>query len=342
MYFFYVEANEAIGTGHFRRCLYLALELKNSALPVAFISNALNETCQNELRSNNFPFLYLDEVSPGKILSVIKNNSLNRSLLIIDSDNKLFYSADFQQNVRTRTVKLMLFTVNPQPHYFADILLNPNIIALYQEYSTGNYTTRLFGPHYFIFQPAFRKIDITAGNRGKNEIFVAFGGADPAHFSIKVLSWLKDPALAGKYHINMVIGALNQDARIIKEMAKPLKNVTVHYKSSDMYNIMKGCSIAVCSPGTTFWELGLLGIPSILLSSSEREIPLTEFLDKKQFAIALGHYNEQIDDKKHLLFKYLSPEIIFEQVKINELRKLINPKGIYEVVEEMKKLMNTP
>src|SRR5690349_9452043 len=144
--FIYVNADSKIGSGHFWRCLSIADELTKYNIGISFIYSSLSSVLLQVLKQNNYSAYEITGTLPDHFVQIIRDKNNSSSLLVIDSDNTSFYEKEFQSAIIGSGIKLMIITVNPDFHYHAHILLNQNIIACYQKYTSESYTHKLFGP----------------------------------------------------------------------------------------------------------------------------------------------------------------------------------------------------
>jgi len=337
--FIYLNADNKIGSGHFWRCLNIANELIKYNITVKFIYSSLSFFLREILQQSNYCHYEINSVEPHDLIQIIENDktSNSSSLLIIDSDNTYFFKKEFQLSIINSGTGLMIITIDPAFHYYANILLNQNIIASYQNYTTESYTRKLFGPEYFIFNEQFRKIGLRPVKPIGKNIFIAFGSADPCHYTLQLVDRLLKAKCLGKYNFHVVIGALNQDYLKIKELCEQHSDsVNLYYNLSDVSKVMLLCNIAICSAGLMFWELTLMGVRSILLSGSPREKSIAAFLHDKKFAYTFHHFDDIFDDAKFKLLENLLlnlNEELFNNFSL--LRKKLDPEGVSRIGNEI-------
>ena len=341
--FIYVNADSKIGSGHFWRCLSIANELSKHNIKILFIYSSLFPALLQTLKQNNYSAYKIEDVLSNYFIQIIQDeNCNNNSLLIIDSDNTFFYGKNFQTEIIDSGTRLMIISINPDFHYYAHLLLNQNIIACYQNYSVENYTRTLLGPEYFIYTPQFRKLGIQPVKQLGRNIFVSFGSADPCHYTLQLVELILRSKSLSEFNFHVVIGVLNQDYEKIKELLElhPYK-VQLYYNIADVSTIMLQCNLAICSPGLMYWELALMGVRSILFSSSSREKPIADFLHDKGFAHTFHHCDQVFDEAKFELFQNLLlniNDIYFNN--FSSLRNKLNPEGITKISSEINHLLS--
>ena len=333
--FFYCRANPKIGTGHFWRSFRIADELKQTGTEVYFLSEDISDQLIKVLEENTIGFIKVYNSSTNALVSTMNSVQSDRTMLVIDSDDTKYYSVEFQNSIMENGIKLMLITINPNFCYTPNILLNQNIMSLSQDFKVGKKTTKLFGPKYLVFDKQFHQIQ--KQNKGiEKGIFLAFGGADPMGYSFKILEHLLESKITTLLELHVVIGKLNKDAEKIVLLCKNFKGVSIYQDTKEMKNIMAKCSLAICSPGMIFWEASLMGLRSILLSSSKRERPIAEFLGNHRYAFTVGHFDQEMKSGD---FKNIEDEILNPNqdryTNLASLRKSINPQGIHLITNEI-------
>jgi spore coat polysaccharide biosynthesis predicted glycosyltransferase SpsG len=342
--FIYLNADNKIGSGHFWRCLNIANELTKYKITVKFIYSSLSPILQQILQDSNYCHYEINSVEPDHLIQIIENSERvnSRSLLIIDSDNTYFYEKEFQLSIINSGIGLMIITLNPAFHYYANILLNQNIIGCYQNYATETYTRKLLGPEYFIFNEQFRKTGLKPVKPIGKNIFIAFGSADPCHYTLQLIDQILKAKSLAAYSFHVVIGALNQDYLKIKEVCeKHSDRVNLYYNVSDVSKVMLLCNVAICSPGLMFWELTLMGVRSILCSGSLREKSIAMFLHYKKFAYTFHHYDDVIDEVKFKLLESLLLNLNEEPFNnFSLLRKKLNLEGVSRIGHEINNFLN--
>lgn len=341
--FFYLNANEKIGSGHFWRCLSIANELSKFNTSISFLYSSLNDALLQKLKQHSYSSYQLNNNTAQDFLDIIQteNQDKNSTLLIIDSDNTCFYEKEFQLNIINSGSRLMIITVNTNFHYYAHILLNQNIIACYQNYSAENYTRKLFGPSYFIYTSQFRKLGLQPVKPIGKNIFVSFGSADPCGYTLQLFKKIVNDEFFNSFTFHVVVGALNKDYEKIKALCNAHDKINLHFNIEVVSSIMLQSNLAFCAPGLMFWELTLMGVKAILFSGSAREKLIGSFLGDSKYAYAFHNYDEILDDAKFELLKSLLSNLNEENFQnFSELRKAIDPKGINKICDEINHILH--
>lgn len=301
--FFRVDANENIGTGHLVRCRLLARELRTRGVHSTFLSAETHSSWLRALETEGFRLKKLstrEATNPDAVLATSSKVEDSNTLLVIDTGLPSFYKVDFQQHVRRNGLKLMMITFRHDCHFAADIVHNQNLLALDHEYSVEPYTKLLLGPRYAILADDFRRL---AGKREAvseqvRTLLISFGGTDRTNQSRKVataLAAMKEPP----QRIIVVVGSLYADVDELEELLSQESNLNteLHINTMDMPNLMAQSDVAITSGGLTVWELACLGVPNVIISTSEPERATGLLLNQKQICYYLGHHN-QVSEKQ--------------------------------------------
>jgi spore coat polysaccharide biosynthesis predicted glycosyltransferase SpsG len=341
--FIYLNADDKIGSGHFWRSINIANELNKYNIQTSFIYSSLSSVLIEILKQSNYASYEESYIEPDCFIRLIsRENVQDSSLLIIDSDNPKFYAKEFQLAIIHSQIKLMIITVNPDFHYYAHILLNQNIIACFQKYSTEDYTHKLFGPEYFIFNKHFRTLGLQPLKPLGKKIFIAFGSADTCHYTLQLLDEILKTKNLDGFNFYVVVGALNKDYQKIKELCE-LRSERVHlyFNIADVSPVMLQCNMAICAPGLMFWELALMGVRSVLFSGSPREKVIASFLHNNEYAFTFHHYDEVLDATKFNLFEQIL--LHFDDIHLNNfslLREKLNVNGVVKIGSEINYLLS--
>ncbi|MCB0745091.1 MAG: hypothetical protein KDC67_14380, partial [Ignavibacteriae bacterium] len=269
-----------------------------------------------------------------------KKNVNNRDLLIIDTDELIYYSKSFQKNILKEQIRFMYITLFSNFYYWSHYIFNPNVMALDQNFKAEPSIKKFLGPEYFILDDSFKKIkpNIFHPEKKKWDVLVTFGSADPENLTIKLLTILE------KYidvfsKVRIVVGGLNLNYKIILNLnvIKQYPNIfEVHYDTKNIYDLMKNSDVAISSLGLTFWELLLHKIPSFVISGSERERIQLKYFRKYNYCHYLGDFNEKNWQKNwEVRFKeYLNQK---ESLNLDsgKLYELVNVNGKTKLVKSI-------
>ena len=164
--------------------------------------------------------------------------------------------------------------------YPVDLVINYDIIPedmlpSYQAaYKRAGQT--LLGASYTPLRRQFQ-MEVPAVRPSVKDILITTGGSDPYHFCLNLLSCFQErlSALIAEpdFHLHVLIGSLNEDKRLLKELAEELPFLKLHENVTDMAALMASCDLAISAAGTTLYELCAVGIPAVSYSFADNQLP---------------------------------------------------------------------
>lgn len=333
--YFLVIANEKVGMGHLARCLMLANEARQQNISVTFLCPETSPPALQKISDAGF---YVHEVPISNPSEALKSQP--PGLLVIDIDAPWAYDEKWQHQVKEYGFGLWYITIHDQYTYWADVVMNPNILAETQTFRAQPQTHLLLGPNYFILHPKFQGIrrPTVAVPSSNLTILVTFGGSDPAGLTQQVVASL---ALLPKGMVNSVLVVVGPLYAKVEELKNQLVDLglpyTLHQNIPNLELIMLQCDLAITSSGLTYWELSALNIPSLTLSASVREKRTAEYLHEQGYTYLLGHFDAQPTSAQMAnTLQGLIEAGIHQKINTVALADKINLRGIETVIEKMK------
>lgn len=280
--YFRTDGNSQIATGHLMRCLSIAQACQILSLPVCFLVS--DEDSASLLKQ-------FDPVGtfPVRILSSAVYNDMEKELpellsLLSEAPSLLFVDSYFVTEPYLQAVSgicavtylddLQLFD------YPVDLVINYDIIPedmlpSYQaSYKRAGQT--LLGASYTPLRRQFQ-MEVPAVRPSVKDILITTGGSDPYHFCLNLLSCFQErfSALIAEpdFHLHVLIGSLNEDKRLLMELAEELPFLKLHENVTDMATLMASCDLAISAAGTTLYELCAVGIPAVSYSFADNQLP---------------------------------------------------------------------
>ncbi len=285
---FITQGNETVGTGHLKRCLILAGELKSHNFNIEFMlpdSEVSNIDLKGfETRLINF------ENCLAWLKGLANGEKATEVVIIIDCDRPELHEHDLQLRIKSSGAKLMYFSFSDEHYYCADIILNQNPLSKKLEYHTSEKTKKLLGLDYAIINSSF--LTNPPPKDTGNSIFVSFGGSDEPDRTLFLLKAVSKLAI-DKIHMIVVTGALYKHREKLEHY---LKNEfphswELHVNTNKMPELMSRSKAAFTSGGTTAWELDLFGVPNGIISYSPREVRSSRYLHEIDFATHIGSFH---------------------------------------------------
>lgn len=252
---FYVNGNNARGTGH----VYRVLELADQFCSKVDIFFDQNQTNISIFGVTTHRLIAVDGL--GDLLTHLKTGCY--TLLINDI---LDTTIDYMIAVRKALMpgaKIVNFEDGGEGAAHADAVFN----ALFQ---TGDLPHIRAGEKFFISSKLFMYYKPIAIRERVERVFISFGGADPSDYTDRLLSIISRPKYAN-LQFEVVLGRAKKNIPELMALNGQIENVHLYCDIVNMPEIMSKCDVGVTSRGRTGYELAMLGIPSIAMAQNKRE-----------------------------------------------------------------------
>jgi len=337
--FFLVDGNEEIGMGHLIRCRLLARKFRELGGFCTFLTSVTNISLLQALQTEGFGVKTLSSrqaKDPNSVLAKIGDQGSLTRMLVVDSHISDFYETDFQHSIRRGGLLLMMITFIHDYHFVADVVHNQNLLAFQHDYNIEPYTNLLLGPVYAILADAFQyfheeRRDIAPRVR---TILVSFGGADRTNQTKKVVVALAAMKTAPPDLI-IVGGPLYGDIDGLRALVSKEShlNTELYINTAEMPKLMARCDLAITSGGSTLWELACIGVPTLVISTSEPERKTGLLLEQRGICRYLGHH-DQVSQKqiKHAVADYSNNREERREMVQNG-KRLVDGLGIQRVMD---------
>ena len=296
--YFRCDSSSDIGSGHVIRCLTLANFLKKKGLFTTFICKETEGNLFDVILKHNHNLVVLSnsnkkniwEDDAQEIIDKIKDFNSSKDWMVVDH---YFLNKDWETRISSKLYKLFIIDdLCDRPHY-GNILLNqnylPGIRSQYKKILSSK-TKILLGPKYALLSPEYkatRKLIKINKKKKLQRVIIFFGASDHKEQTIKCLSILSKLNLK-LLKIDIVIGLANKKKKLIEEITNKIDNATLHVQIPSLCNLMKNADLYLGSGGTTTWERCCLGLPSIVISTSENQVRQNEYLFNKGVIKYLG------------------------------------------------------
>lgn len=269
------DASTTIGSGHVMRCLALAQALIDRGGRVTFLMAPGAPAIEKRLRDEGAGVISIvSRPGTGEDALEVSRSASDRNAPWIVLDGYHF-GTGYQRVLKENGLSLLVIDDCGQTdNRYADILLNQNITAQEGLYSGRKPGARLLlGLKYVLLRREFldwrdwRRVVPEMARR----ILVTFGGSDPGNVTSKVLEALASVSIEGM-EISVVIGPQNLHSDSIRSTAAASPHtVRIVSEPEDMPSLMAWADLAIASGGSTCWELGFMGVPSLLTSLAENQ-----------------------------------------------------------------------
>jgi UDP-2,4-diacetamido-2,4,6-trideoxy-beta-L-altropyranose hydrolase len=304
---FRVDASAEIGTGHVMRCLTLADMLKKEGAQCLFICRTHAGNLIERIRQKGFS---VETLPPQNV----QEGDLHHSLwlgasqeadaeacarLLADNPTDWLivdhYALDehWEKTMRPCCKRLMVMDDLADRRHDCDLLLDQNLVAgkdqRYQD-KVPQQCGLLLGPKYALLQPQYAKLhDRTPPREGMiQRILIYFGGSDRHNLTgMSVEAFL---ALERKdISLDIVMSMNSPHAKKIKKQVARHEYITLHESLPSLAPLMLKADLAIGAAGATSWERCCMGLPAIVITLAENQIPAAAELNRLGMISWLGH-----------------------------------------------------
>lgn len=294
------DASASIGTGHVMRCLNLARELRRRSAEVVFVHRQqcgnLVEMLEREFTVYKLPKVPLKVSRADTDLYNYSNEDTNAQ--VIDADQTLRcldqfkpdwiivdcydLSTGWEERLRQGMRVLVIDDLANRAHD-CDMLVDQNWFGVN---TTGRYQSLVpkgckvaLGPNYALLRPEFGHLHrILPTNKGVlRRVLVSFGGMDRTNQTGKTIEALSGGELE-HLAVDVVVGPNFPHIVEIEKMLNHLPGSTLHRSMPSLAALMLYADLAVGGSGVTMWERCCLGLPSIVVSVTDEQVPICKAL----------------------------------------------------------------
>jgi UDP-2,4-diacetamido-2,4,6-trideoxy-beta-L-altropyranose hydrolase len=306
---FRVDATRLIGTGHLMRCLALGQAMKDSGLDVLYALRCESESLLERLRREGFRLLQLDEgaTEESRLEELIKLAGGTRPWVVFDGYH---FTATHHAKLKDEEIRVM--TIDDMAHlprYHVDVILNQNMHAPDLDYRVGEGAKLLLGTEYALLRREFKRWRgcEKACQPKARALLVSFGGSDPSGYTLKALEAF---SRISKLDLNVtaIVGGASSAYEEIQAIAVKDTRIVIGRNVEDMSVLMAEADLALTSGGSTVWELAFMGVPSIIIRTSEPENFLVDGLRRADCFIDGGEAASADMDSLFRKIERLAPD----------------------------------
>jgi UDP-2,4-diacetamido-2,4,6-trideoxy-beta-L-altropyranose hydrolase len=304
-----VDASARIGVGHLMRCLTLAEALRQRGADVRFVCRTHQGHRHDEVRARRFPLAELPAparptqdaadadyeawlgVAPGEDARETEAalGPEKPDWLVVDH---YALGADWERALRPRAAGIFAIDDRDDCAHDCDMLLNQNFSLAGPERYVGRVPEScrlLLGPRCALLREEFaverRRLRPRDGR--VRRVFVSFGGTDPGDVTGRALGALSSPEFAA-LAVDVLVGANYCHRERLESMAAGRPGTLLHGPLGSVARMMASADLAIGAGGGTTWERLCLGLPSVVVSIAENQVPSSTALAERRLVRYLG------------------------------------------------------
>lgn len=350
---FRVDASPRIGTGHFMRCLSLAIGLKKLGSEVLFISRHLNDSLARLLDDNEILLKTLENRSDQSFaindgysewLGVSQDIDAQATIdillgrkwdwLIVDH-----YSINqaWEKQLRKSVSKIMVIDDLANRQHDCDLLLDQNFHLNQNQRYEGKVPEGcmlLLSPKYALLRQEFQlaRQNLPARGHEVSRVLVFFGGVDLDDYTSKAIEALSTIS-EYSFQVDVIIG--NQHPNKDKILATCHQHgYSCHVQTNKMAELIANADIGIGAGGSATWERCALGLPTITLAVAENQKQLTHDAAQACIVYAPEFGLDLVEDFKLHIEAMLKNPLLRNYISKNSMH-FVDALGVSRVVNEL-------
>jgi len=332
---FRVDADSAMGAGHFMRCLSLAHACRAQGGEPVFFSATPTSGLIDRVRDAGYELVAIEPNAPDlgvRAICVWASNN-KRSWVVLDGYQ---FNGAYQLAVAQAGARLMVTDDFLRlPRYHAELVLDQNLGSEDRRYPVASTCRVLLGPRYALLAPGF--IEAASGRRtypdDARKLLITLGASDPVDATSKVLSALTDIDLS-EIVVTVVIGGANQSRAEVRRQAES-SGYRVVEDVTDMPSLMADADLAITAAGSTSWEVCRMGLPAITITLADNQRDIASALSDAGVSVDLGWYDDVTAEAVEASVTRLIGDQEGRERMGTTGQKLVDGRGASRVVDAM-------
>lgn len=328
--FFRLDVGENIGVGHFVRCLALANVLYDLGRRAGFIVSETHDFIESELSGLDHLLVEIGENSEAedaeKTIQILQAHRCKN--MVMDH----YGLSETWELMVGKQSKIVVFEDQPNREHKANYLIDGTPGRERSEYESlvESDCNLLLSSNYLVIRREFLNNRENSIRRRKecsdlSCILISFGGSDVDNLSGKVVEYLRNNGYSNE--IVVVTTSINSNIPQLKSICDQNQSTLV-VNPTDMAGLMTKADLMIGALGSTTWERGVLGIPSIAIQVADNQQAIKQLLGDVEGC-------DVADDQAHL-FTLISKRLVPLDVKefgrdIDSVSALCDGLGAYRI-----------
>ena len=326
---FFADAGPLVGGGHVMRCLTLAEALAARGAACGFIAIPAAGPVLEVFAGPDIERIAVTGDSAEALAAAAARWSA--SAMVIDH-----YGFECGHEARLReTVRPLLVLDDLRRRHDCDVVLDSNLGR-----AAGDYpgVEALIGPDYALVRPAFAALRETAlARRALNDpprrLLVSLGLTDVGGITARVIENLL-PSL-GDLTLDVVLGAGAPSLERLQALAASDARVRLHVNAQDMPALTAEADLAIGAGGSSTWERGCLGLPTIALVLADNQRPNALALEAAGASVVIEAGAEDFENQLRTAVRDLVGDEAARQAMSQAAAALCDGQGAGRVADRL-------
>ncbi len=350
---FRTDASRLIGTGHLVRCRTLASALARRGASIEFICRDHGDDTARLLKDSGFR-VHLMPAGHGVPTSaenpyahwagVSSSHDARETLELLDGRrpdwlviDHYAFSAPWEEAIRPHVGKILAIDDLGRSHA-ADAVFDQNFAADTEARYRGRVPPAcrlLLGPKYALLDNGYASARRMRDRTGPvRRIAIFFGGVDADDLAGRALRALDESGFKG-LTLDVILGPSSVHAPAIVAHAPTHVTVNVHRALPSLAGVLSNADMALGAGGGNTWERCCLGLPSIVVSSADNQVPASRALGEAGITQYLGPSEDVDETALRRAVRSLTSDPIRRAAMSEQGRLLVDGWGAQRTVEVM-------
>jgi len=258
------DAGASIGIGHVMRCITLGAALSRAGCIPILVSRDLPDQLSARAASSGLTLAPLEPLGNEPDSELESVLGWQPDFVVVDG----YHLDGFVQELGSSGVGYGVIDDNGElPTAGARLVLNQNLHATRELYAGAQPHRLLLGSDYALIREDVTSIRRPGRSEPANRVLVSLGGADPLELTHPIVTMLLDES---EFELRVAVGAANPARPRLMDLLS--RHSRAKADRGDLVESMGWADAAVIGAGTTLWEVGHLGLPSIAVIAAENQI----------------------------------------------------------------------
>src|SRR3989338_1932156 len=286
-FLFRCDGSPEIGMGHVRRCVALALALRDLGGEPVFVMRPIADTPLRVVEQAGFA---VERVAGALDTAFTVDRAMAVGARCVVVDHYGATPADFRQLRAAGFQVAVIDDLADRDLGAANWVLNQNPDAVDMSSRVSPECRVLRGPAYALLRPEFSRIRQSQTRKfsaNDRQVLVTFGGGATADTCAEVLVALNQAPRS--FVVQCVLGGEGAaTAGLDRAVADSKHEIRIIRNAENMADLMAAADVSVNAAGSTCWELCCLGVPMAILALAPNQAPNASALVRSGCACLAG------------------------------------------------------
>ncbi len=305
--FIRTDASILIGTGHVRRCLVIAEQLKKNNYNVIFVCRELEGHLQKFIQISGFQIILLQNLPepPKDKLCPFQKYDAEQIANLLQRSDFLFidhYSLDkdFEIIVKNNSgAHIMVLDDLLNRYHQCDSFIDYMPYHIEFDKFVNENAIKLIGLEYLPIRDEFIKEHnkVCLPKQKAKNILIFMGGNDPDNitgFTLEALTVLITTLNYIDLNIKVIVGESYPHIKNLYAIQNKYLNIalSIIVQTNNMADLLLWADVVIGSGGTHTWERLYLQVPSVVLQLADNQLGNCLYVQNQKIGLFLGHYKD--------------------------------------------------